>query len=65
MTCTRQVEGPGAVARPATLRELRDRLGRAVLVEYVEHGGLLLAVLVRDGRASVLTLGRADAATAR
>ncbi len=58
---TRQVEGPGTVARPATVAMISDRLAGAVLVEFVEHSGQLSAVLVRNGRAQMCHLDAAGA----
>ncbi|WP_229795927.1 CHAT domain-containing protein [Saccharothrix coeruleofusca] len=58
---TRRTSG-GAVHRPPSVRELARALGAAALVEYVDHDGELLAVVVAGGRASLHRLGAADAA---
>jgi tetratricopeptide (TPR) repeat protein len=45
---------------PPSLRRLAGRLGDSVLVEFVVHQGQLLAVVVRDGRATLHRLGALD-----
>jgi hypothetical protein len=57
---TRQAAAAGAVDRPPRLRSLAAALGDAVLVEYVAHGGRLLAVVVGDGRGTLHDLGELD-----
>ncbi|MGC9665450.1 CHAT domain-containing protein [Planosporangium sp. 12N6] len=47
---------------PPGVRRLADRLGPAVLVELVAHGGRLRAVVVADGRATLHDLGGVEAA---
>jgi len=48
-------------ASPPRIDELAAVLGDAVLVEYADHRGRLLAVTVRDGRATLHRLGPLDA----
>lgn len=57
---TRHTAGGGAVSRPPGVRQLADRLGDSVLVEYVGHAGALLAVVLRDGRCTLHQLGVLD-----
>jgi tetratricopeptide (TPR) repeat protein len=45
---------------PPSLRRLAGRLGDSVLVEFVAHRERLLAVVVRDGRATLHRLGALD-----
>ncbi|GAA3852654.1 CHAT domain-containing protein [Saccharothrix violaceirubra] len=59
---TRQASGGGAVLRPPAVRDLVAALGDAALVEYVDHEGALLAVVVAGGRASLHRLGPVDVA---
>ncbi|MET8153913.1 CHAT domain-containing protein [Actinoplanes sp. NPDC049668] len=62
---TRCADGAGALARPPGVAALAAALGDAVLVELVAHRGGILAVVVRDGRASLHRLGDLDAARRR
>jgi tetratricopeptide (TPR) repeat protein len=62
---TRRADGGAGVARPPGVAELAAALGPAVLVEYVRHGGRILAVLLRDGRATLHDLGELDGAVRR
>ncbi|MFD7656727.1 CHAT domain-containing protein [Actinosynnema sp. NPDC059797] len=59
---TRQTSGGGAVSTPPDVRDLAHALGPAALVEYIDHDGALLAVVVAGGRASLHHLGRLDGA---
>ncbi|GAA1304550.1 CHAT domain-containing protein [Saccharothrix xinjiangensis] len=59
---TRQTSGGGAVSTPPDVHDLAHALGPAALVEYIDHGGALLAVVVAGGRASLHHLGRLDGA---
>ncbi|MEV8443811.1 CHAT domain-containing protein, partial [Actinosynnema sp. NPDC051121] len=59
---TRQTGGGGAVFKPPEVGELARALGTSALVEYVDHEGALLAVVVAGGRASLHRLGPLDGA---
>ncbi|MFC6094042.1 CHAT domain-containing protein [Saccharothrix lopnurensis] len=59
---TRQTSGGGAVSTPPEVHDLAHALGPAALVEYIDHDGALLAVVVAGGRASLHHLGRLDGA---
>ena len=54
---TRRTGGGGAVFKPPAVGELARALGTSALVEYVDHEGELLAVVVAGGRASLHRLG--------
>ncbi len=56
----RRADGGGEVTRPPGPRPLADALGEAVLVELVAHRGRILAVVLRDGRATLHDLGPLD-----
>jgi tetratricopeptide (TPR) repeat protein len=58
----RQADGGGAVARSPGLRRLADALGRSVLLELVTHRERILAVVLRDGKATMHDLGPLDTA---
>ncbi|MEV1120380.1 CHAT domain-containing protein [Actinosynnema sp. NPDC049800] len=59
---TRRTGGGGAVFKPPAVGELARALGTSALVEYVDHDGELLAVVVAGGRASLHRLGPAAGA---
>ncbi|TQM83911.1 CHAT domain-containing protein [Saccharothrix saharensis] len=59
---TRRTGGGGAVVKPPEVGELAQVLGTSALVEYVDHDGALLAVVVAGGRASLHRLGPLDGA---
>lgn len=59
---TRRAGGGGAVFKPPAVRDLARALGSSALVEYIDHDGALLAVVVAGGRASLHHLGPLDAA---
>ncbi|MCE6994610.1 CHAT domain-containing protein [Saccharothrix sp. S26] len=59
---TRRTGGGGAVFKPPAVDELAHALGTSALVEYVDHEGALLAVVVAGGRASLHRLGPLDGA---
>ncbi|MFJ6677247.1 CHAT domain-containing protein [Actinosynnema sp. NPDC091369] len=59
---TRRTGGGGAVFKPPEVGELARALGTSALVEYVDHDGALLAVVVAGGRASLHRLGPLDGA---
>ncbi|MFD0203298.1 MULTISPECIES: CHAT domain-containing protein [Saccharothrix] len=59
---TRQAGGGGAVFKPPAVGELARALGTSALVEYIDHEGALLAVVVAGGRASLHRLGPLDGA---
>lgn len=53
----RAAPNPAAVAARATVADVQDALGDACLVEYVEHSGELVAVVVTSSRARLVALG--------
>ncbi len=57
---TRRIEGTRSLLRPPGVAALAAALGPAVLLELVAHRGTLRAVVVRDGRAHLRTLGPLD-----
>ncbi|KOX18532.1 hypothetical protein ADK67_36740 [Saccharothrix sp. NRRL B-16348] len=59
---TRRTGGGGAVFQPPAVGELARALGASALVEYIDHDGELLAVVVAGGRASLHRLGPLDGA---
>ena len=59
---TRRAEGGGTLSRPPSVRQLAEALGDAVLVELMAPDGRLVAVVVRDGRATLHHLGPLDGA---
>ncbi|ONI89244.1 CHAT domain-containing protein [Saccharothrix sp. ALI-22-I] len=59
---TRQTSGGGAVFKPPAVGDLARALGSSALVEYIDHDGALLAVVVAGGRASLHRLGPLDGA---
>ncbi|MFI7546831.1 CHAT domain-containing protein [Actinoplanes sp. NPDC049599] len=58
----RHADGTGELRRPPSVGELAAALGDAVLVELIAHGGAILAVVVRDGRAGLHRLGTREQA---
>jgi tetratricopeptide (TPR) repeat protein len=59
---TRRADGTGELTRPPAVTDLAAALGDAVLVELVAHRATILAVVVRDGRATLHRLGTRDQA---
>jgi CHAT domain-containing protein/tetratricopeptide (TPR) repeat protein len=59
---SRRVDGRASVANRISVPILAARLGVTVLVELVSHHDRLLAVVVRDGRATLHELGAVSAA---
>jgi tetratricopeptide (TPR) repeat protein len=57
---TRRVDGAGQVGAAPGVSALAAALGRAVLVELVEHRGRILAVVLRDGRARLHDMAALD-----
>lgn len=57
---TRQLSGGVAVFKPPSVSGLATALGSAALIEFVEYDGVLMAVVLADGRASLHSLGAVE-----
>ncbi|MFS8096035.1 CHAT domain-containing protein [Lentzea alba] len=57
---TRQMSGGVAMFKPPSVGALGAALGTSALIEFVEHEGVLMAVVLADGRASLHSLGAVD-----
>ncbi len=60
VVASRKAGGMGAVDLDPDPAHLAVTLGRSVLLEFVEHAGALLVVVVRDGRFRMCSLGAQD-----
>jgi len=49
--------GPGASTPPASMHGVADRLGRRVMVQYLQDSGRLAALVIASGSASLLDMG--------
>src|SRR5207253_1307092 len=57
---TRQLSGEVAMFKPPPVASLAAALGTAALIEFVEYDGVLMAVVLAGGRASLHSLGALD-----
>jgi hypothetical protein len=57
---TRQTSGAVAVFKPPSVASLASALGSSALIEFVEYDGVLMAVVLAGGRASLHSLGAVE-----